>query len=639
MDAVSPSKRLMYAKDTTCTGAYAAALAKAGVNPLIKKFYPEAAARYIQKAEKAWTFLTKNSGYLGWHHYGLKDEYDGATGDKSLDERVWASIELYAATGKNEYLTYFMANSKPEYERWGWNTLFEASGQADYACAFMKRDGVPASMKQRCVAEIIKSADSHVQDSKNRAYRLSMSDAPLSYRDYTYFFPQERIIQLLIANSLKPSAAYTQTALFNWDYILGANPTSYSYVTGIGSKRFREVVSTQSEYDGIKAPVPGLPIGMGNNFGYLEVYGSKLAQMFPPNNGGSPDPKVSYPLLKQIYDGFNIGVEFTIPEISENIVSAVYFASSDGKNNVPPSSISIQASPLTGAAPLTVQFTASGTDPDGKVVRYFWDFDDETFSVRQNPTHVFIDPYKLYKVVLTVTDNDGGEKFKEIDIRTSPAVFNYNSAENAADTNTLALFHFNQSLSDSTGAYTFTKKGNAVLNGNNVQWMKNPAGQSMEFNSVDDVAYVDFPKDKFFPTKNGTLVAEAKVYIDSFLSLNTKSSNMFTLTQGDDKLLGLFDAIYVDGTHITSMNGYSSQKIIVTKDDMAALMKSGKMKTGTWFNLKFVISNGKVTVYANNDKIVESNIAPDFSASNAPIRLSIGGFKGYMDEIKISSKE
>ncbi len=636
MDALSPSKRLLYPKDTTCTGAYAAAMAKAGRSPLIKKYYPDAAARYITKAEKAWEFLAKTPGYLGWHHYGLKDEYDT---DKSMDERVWASIELFGATGKKDYMDFFLAHANPEYERWGWNTLFEASGQADYACAFMTKSGMDAAMKARCVKEIIKAADSHVQDSNDRAYRLSMSDAPLNYRDYTYFFPQERIIQLLIANSLKSNPAYTQTALYNWDYILGDNPTSYSYITGIGSKRFRDVVSTQSVYDDIKPPVPGLPVGMGNNFGYLEVYGSSLAQMFPVNNGGSPDPKVSYPLLKQVYDGWNIGVEYTIPELSENIVSAAYFATQKDSANQPPSQINISASPASGPSPLRVAFNAMASDPDGKIVRYFWDFDDESYSVQQNPTHVFKDPYKLYKVVLTVTDNDGAEKYKEIDVRTSPPVFDFTSSNYTADANTVALFHFDQSLGDAAGNnYAFKLSGGTRMTSENILWMKAGTGQALAFNSVDDTASVEIPSKKIMADSGASFTAEAKIFVDSFLSLNVKSSNIFTLTQGDDKAIGLYDAIYVDGTHVTSMAGYDKQKIILSSKDIAALMKQGTMQLGTWYNLKFVVGGGKASVYINDDKIAESDIAPDFSQSDAPVKITVGGFKGYLDEIRIAKQ-
>ncbi len=633
MDAASPSKRLLYPKDTTCTAHYAAALAKAASSSFIKKYYPDASDRYLAKAEKAWTFLEKNSGYLGWHHYGVKDEFDT---DKSMDERVWASIELYNATGNSIYKDFFLSHHKPEYERWGWNTLFEASGQADYACAFSTRSGIE-QMKDRCRKEIIKAADSHVKDSQDRAYRLSMSDAPLNYRDFTYFFPQERIIQLLIASAITDNKApYLDTAINNWNYVLGANPTGYSFVTGIGSKRFREVVSTQSVYDGIKPPVPGLPIGMGNNFGYLEVYASKLGQMFPPNNAGSADPKVSYPLLEQVYDGWNIGVEFTIPEIAENIISAAYFSTENDTRNVPPSSAIITADKVAGSVPLTVHFKGSGVD-DSKIVRYFWDFDDESYSTQQNPTHIFTDPYKVYNVVLTVTDNDGAEKFTKTQIRTSPQTFAFVTSPYETDAATKALFHFDSNLSDAVHSqYSFVLTGAAQQSSNNLLWMNPPHGNALYFGSVNDSAEVTLPAASLVDASN-VFSIEAKMYIEESLAYNTKNVTMLAVTQGDDKAIGLYDAEYVDGMHVTSMNGYSAEKNILTQEKIASLMKEGKMNFNTWYTLKFVIMPGKTQVYVNNNLVSESDVSPAFGASNQPIKITLGGFKGYIDELRVSS--
>lgn len=635
MDDPSPSRRLLYPKDTTCTAHFAGALAKAGANEYIRKYYPDAAARYVLKAKKAWTFLENNSGYLGWHHYAVKDEFHPT--DKSMDDRVWAAVELYNATGEKQYLDFTLANHKPEYVRWGWHTLFEAHGQSIYACAFIKRSGME-NLKARCVDQIIKAADSHVKDAENRAYRLSMSDAPLNYRDFTYFFPQERIIQLLIANILKPNPAYTQTALYNWDYVLGANPTGYSYVTGIGSKRFREVVSTQTMYDNIKPPVPGLPIGMGNNFGYLEVYKGQLSQMFPPNNAGSPDPKVSYPLLAQVYDGWNIGVEFTIPEIAQNIISAAYFGTRNDAKNTPPGSVNIVADKVTGKVPLKVSFKGSGVDSDGRIVRYHWDFDDETYSIQQNPVHTFVEPYKVYKVTLTITDNDGAERYRTIDIRTTPASFAFTPEPHVGGADTHALFHFDSSFAESAGkGYTFRPVG-AELSSENILWMRNPAGKSVKFDSVEDRIEIDLPRKTIMPTADSPLVVEAKLYVDTFLAANNADAKMFVMSQQDTKLFGLFDAKYVDGTNVQVMDGYSDHVRLLTKEQIGTLMNQGKMSTNSWYNLKFVIAGGRTQVYVNNDKVAETAVAPQFADSDAPIRLQFGGFKGFVDEVRVGSR-
>ena len=74
-------------------------------------------------------------------------------------------------------------------------------------------------------------------------------------------------------------------------------------------------------------------------------------------------------------------------------------------NNAPVAVAS--AYPTSGKAPLTVDFTDSGsTDPDGDSISYHWDFGDRKSSTAINPTHTF-KKAGIYLVVLTVTDNNG----------------------------------------------------------------------------------------------------------------------------------------------------------------------------------------------------------------------------------------
>ncbi|MFX0198987.1 MAG: PKD domain-containing protein [Candidatus Hodarchaeota archaeon] len=78
----------------------------------------------------------------------------------------------------------------------------------------------------------------------------------------------------------------------------------------------------------------------------------------------------------------------------------------DLKNiNVPPVAF-ISADPTSGPPPLTVNFTGSGTDSDGTLVSYAWDFGDGPKSNEQNPIHTY-NSVGTFKVTLTVTDNEG----------------------------------------------------------------------------------------------------------------------------------------------------------------------------------------------------------------------------------------
>ena len=69
------------------------------------------------------------------------------------------------------------------------------------------------------------------------------------------------------------------------------------------------------------------------------------------------------------------------------------------------------ATPDNGPAPLTVQFNGTGTDPDGTIVRYEWDFDnDGTYDWSSissaATTHTYATP-GTYVAALRVTDNSG----------------------------------------------------------------------------------------------------------------------------------------------------------------------------------------------------------------------------------------
>ncbi len=91
--------------------------------------------------------------------------------------------------------------------------------------------------------------------------------------------------------------------------------------------------------------------------------------------------------------------------------------------------VTANADVTQGDAPLTVHFSATATDPDGKIVESVWTFGDGTFSynpnggpgkdpyyLNPNPVKTFCTP-GLYTAYLTVTDNDGNAVQREIRIK------------------------------------------------------------------------------------------------------------------------------------------------------------------------------------------------------------------------------
>jgi PKD repeat protein len=74
--------------------------------------------------------------------------------------------------------------------------------------------------------------------------------------------------------------------------------------------------------------------------------------------------------------------------------------------NQPPVAVAAAASadPVSGKAPLMVNFDASGST--GGNIGYSWDFMDGTVSTAANPSHTFT-LADSYPVTLTVTDDQG----------------------------------------------------------------------------------------------------------------------------------------------------------------------------------------------------------------------------------------
>jgi OOP family OmpA-OmpF porin len=82
-----------------------------------------------------------------------------------------------------------------------------------------------------------------------------------------------------------------------------------------------------------------------------------------------------------------------------------YYLCGGRKENQPPTA-RVTAEPRSGEPPLQVSFRGVGSDVDGTIESYAWDFGDGGRSTEQHPTHVYSSAGS-YTASLTVTDDDG----------------------------------------------------------------------------------------------------------------------------------------------------------------------------------------------------------------------------------------
>jgi len=104
--------------------------------------------------------------------------------------------------------------------------------------------------------------------------------------------------------------------------------------------------------------------------------------------------------------------------ITTNQVRRIRYTASTGGNTPPVASAN--GTPVSGQAPLTVNFTSAGTmDPDGDPFTLSWAFADGTGSTQANPTHTYANA-GVYNAQLTVTDNRGGTDIRYVTITVNP---------------------------------------------------------------------------------------------------------------------------------------------------------------------------------------------------------------------------
>ena len=186
----------------------------------------------------------------------------GAYGDRSIDdERRWAAAELYLTTRQDSFLV--AVPPLPEMQFATVPTWNDVGTLALVSLAEHRRE-LPASVDGAAIVQrLVELARSLRAAGDSSAYGVAMG----ARRDFVWgsnAVAANQGLVLVQAYRLTGDTTFLRAALGNLDYVMGRNPTGYSFVTGIGTKTPMFPHHRLSGSDTVAAPVPGLLVGGPN---------------------------------------------------------------------------------------------------------------------------------------------------------------------------------------------------------------------------------------------------------------------------------------------------------------------------------------------------------------------------------------
>ncbi len=256
MPEAATSQRYMVGKGTAATYDFAGAAAQA--SRVFREYDDGYADRLLAAARVAWRWGQANPAVF---YRNPEDVSTGEYGDGNADdERAWASAELFATTGEQEYYNDLQDN--PPHVRFGPGVGWTAY-MGNLAAFTLLRfpDRVPQEMHANLQGLVVTLADSLVLDIERNAYRQPLTEFHWGSNSDVL----NAAMLIAAAHQREPKEEYVAAMRSSMNYILGNNPNGVSYLTGFGERQPMHIHHRPSAADGIDAPVPGLLSGGPNS--------------------------------------------------------------------------------------------------------------------------------------------------------------------------------------------------------------------------------------------------------------------------------------------------------------------------------------------------------------------------------------
>ncbi|MBD5140662.1 MAG: glycoside hydrolase [Ruminococcus sp.] len=212
-------------------------------------------------AEKACLWLENNPDFVGFKNpdgcntggYGERDDYSN---------RFWLYSEMYALTGDKKYhdkIKKSLENNFP-LTAMGYTEMGGLGALAYLLCKYETDD----ILANRFLDNFRREAERLKNIADKCGYGCAMEEKDFYWGSNMLVMARGMIFA--VSDHFDKKSAYKNYAAAQLDYLLGVNPTGYSYVTGNGEFRCNYPHLRPAHADGIEECIPGMISGGPNRF-------------------------------------------------------------------------------------------------------------------------------------------------------------------------------------------------------------------------------------------------------------------------------------------------------------------------------------------------------------------------------------
>jgi len=263
--------------------------------------------------------------------------------------------------------------------------MSESYGAAIRSYAFAIQSGRIASTNQldptflaKCQAQVAQAGNDVLNWTQQSAYGTAFPSATKAVNSAGWYFSTDQAFDMIVAYQLNPNTNYLAALVNNMNYEGGCNPVNVSYITGLGWKRQRDIVSQWHANETEILPPSGIPVGnIEASFdNALWDYGLELSNLCYPADSLMSAP---YPFYDRWGDSWNVQSEMVVLNQARGLGALAFLASQTSVASQAWKAVPAQIIVPTTIAPIgsnvTVSLQASGLDLTG--ARITWEARDQ----------------------------------------------------------------------------------------------------------------------------------------------------------------------------------------------------------------------------------------------------------------------